>query len=136
MDNNFLRFSTLKKQTLDFVYKASNYIYPEHFSGDVLYVGMGTCYLMKEQSSEVTSTSIIEFDPEVIEFNVDNIQEDWQIIQEDAYTFETENKYDIIVLDIWYRPPPKEEIFSLVDKYNNFLKQDGKILYLKNLIRD
>lgn len=136
MDSNFITFLTLKKSNLDLVYKTQNHIYPEHLSGDVLYVGMGTCYLMKEQSSEITSTTILEIDPEIIDFNIDNTQEGWQIVHEDAYTFETQSKYDIIVLDIWYHPTPAEEILSLVNKYNNFLKQDGKVLYLKTLIKN
>jgi len=135
IDNSFLNFSLLHNFRLDSIYKSRNGIYPEDFYGDVLHVGLGTCYLPNQHTDDVTSTTIIEIDQEVIDYNQAVIKQDWVIIQHDAKTFETETKYDIIMLDIWYDPVENQEVFDLVEKYETFLKPGGKILYLKSILK-
>ena len=135
IDNSFLKFSLLHNSKLDSIYKSRNGIYPEEFYGDVLYAGLGIGYLPNQHTEEVTSTTIVEIDQEIIDFNQNSINENWNIIHHDIKTFESENKYDIIVLDIWYDPVENQEVFDLVEKYENFLKVDGKIFYLKSILK-
>jgi 16S rRNA A1518/A1519 N6-dimethyltransferase RsmA/KsgA/DIM1 with predicted DNA glycosylase/AP lyase activity len=133
MDKNFLDFKKLRIGTLESIYQLNNNIRPEEFFGDVLYVGMGTCYLPKLQTDKVLSTTIIEIDQEIINYNQNTVEKNWNIIHCSADEFETENKYDIIMLDIWYRKTAQAEVFSLVEKYKTFLKPGGEVLYLKSI---
>lgn len=52
---------------------------------------------------------------------------DINVIYADIFTFETQNKYDIIILDIWYAGTPgyRKEIEVLKSKYYHYLKEDG-----------
>jgi 16S rRNA A1518/A1519 N6-dimethyltransferase RsmA/KsgA/DIM1 with predicted DNA glycosylase/AP lyase activity len=83
MDKNFLKFKQYNKSILDSTYKLINNIKPEEFYGDVLHVGLGTCYLHNQHTNNVTSTTIIEIDQQIIDFNQNLINENWNIIQHD-----------------------------------------------------
>jgi predicted RNA methylase len=135
MNTDFNFFKNLSQESLERVYKLQNNIDPKYFKGEVLHVGMGTCYLPLLQTSKATHTTIVEIDPDIIQYNKDKIKNNWTIIQEDAYNFFSTLKYDIIMLDIWYRPVEQVKVFNLVEKYKNFLKPTGKVLYLKGLIK-
>jgi len=103
------------------------------FKGSVLYLGLGKCILPKFHTDKVTKTTIVEIDNDVI--NSVEVPEEYIIINSDAYEFNTEEKFDIILIDIWYQPVDKEVVDNIVEKYDNYLTETGKVLYLKSIIK-
>ncbi len=105
----------------------------ENFYGDVLYVGMGSAYGPRKQSDKVESTTIIEYNPNIIKLH--NIPEkNWNIIEADAYEVDLgENKYDFIFVDIFLRVIPRSKYNFLLTKYSKHLKKEGKIFFIKTL---
>ena len=69
----------------------------------------------------------------MIELQKSKIPLDWTVIQADGYTFETDKKYDVIMLDMWYYMIPKEELNQQIERYTKFLHDGGKILYLETI---
>jgi spermidine synthase len=108
-----------------------NGINSSEFYGDVLYVGMGSGFMVKGHSDLVTSTTFIEIDEEVIN---KYRQYDWVVIKGDAYDVEVDTKFDFIIIDIWDKPTDKINIDHLINKFNNNLK-GGEIKYLKSIIK-
>jgi len=105
----------------------------QNFHGDVLYVGMGGAYGPRNQSKNVKSTTILEKYPEIIQKNK-IIQEDWNIIEADAYEYDfKDKKFDFIVLDIWAKYINKQEYNILFPKFRKYLKKFGKIYTIKTL---
>jgi spermidine synthase len=119
----------------EYIYLNINGIEPDKFSGSVLYLGMGTCIIPKLQSINVNKTTIVEIDENMIKFNKDNIKEDWIIINEDAYIFNTNEKFDFIFIDIFYEQTNKENLDILIDKYSKLLNENGTLIYLKNITK-
>jgi len=103
------------------------------FYGDVLYVGMGGAYGPRNQSKNVKNTTILEKYPEIIEkYNVP--EKNWRIIEGCAYEYDfKDQKFDIIVLDIWARFIFKKEYDVLYAKYKKYLKNEGRIHTIKTL---
>jgi hypothetical protein len=113
------------------VYKSNN-ISSEEFKGDVLYVGMGAAHLYGKHTEDVTSTTFIELDSEII---AENILPDCIIIEGDAYDANVEGLFDVIVLDIWDKAVYKKEVMELVEKYKPFLKEGGEIKHLTTIYK-
>ena len=111
-----------------------NKIYKELFTGSVLFVGMGDLYFAKQISAN--KITILEKYQEVIDKNKDTVNSKWNIIKDDAYTWTTSEKYDVILLDIWYSPQSKEVVNNLVNKYSKYLKKGGKVLFLKTIMEN
>ena len=103
------------------------------FYGNVLYVGMGGAYGPRNQSKNVKNTTILEKYPEIIEkYNVP--EKNWRIIEGCAYEYDfKDEKFDIIVLDIWARFIFKKEYDVLYAKYKKYLKKEGRIHTIKTL---
>tara|TARA_R100000149_G_C5761868_1_gene66410 strand:+ start:118 stop:552 length:435 start_codon:yes stop_codon:yes gene_type:complete len=105
----------------------------KEFYGDVLYVGMGSAYGPRNQSKNVKTTTILEKYPEIIKKYNDTSQ-NWNIIQGCAYDYEfKDQKFDIIMLDVWAQYICKEEYSILYPKFKKYLKDNGKILIIKTL---
>ncbi len=105
----------------------------KEFYGDVLYVGMGSAYGPRNQSKNVKTTTILEKYPEIIKKYNDTSQ-NWNIIQGCAYDYEfKDQKFDIIMLDVWAQYICKEEYSILYPKFKKYLKNNGKILIIKTL---
>ena len=122
-------------ESVEFIYFNINELpKPEDFEGSVLYLGLGKGYYPRHQSEKVTKTTIVELKKESIDFCKDIIKPEWVVLNDDAYTFETTDKFDIIFLDIFYDQVSKEVVDGLVSKYEKFLNPNGKILYLKTII--
>lgn len=105
----------------------------ENFYGDVLYVGMGNAYGPRKQSDKVESTTIIEYDPGIIEkYNI--LEKNWNIIEGDAYKVDLkEKKYDFIFVDIFVFKIPRSKYNFILNKYNKHLKKEGKIFFTKTI---
>lgn len=105
----------------------------KEFYGDVLYVGMGSAYGPRNQSKNVKTTTILEKYPEIIKKYNDTSQ-NWNIIQGCAYDYEfKDQKFDIIMLDVWAQYICKKEYSILYPKFKKYLKDNGKILIIKTL---
>ena len=105
----------------------------ENFHGDVLYIGMGNAYGPRNQSKNVKTTTILEKYPEIIEkFN--DPSQDWNVIQGCAYNYEfKDQKFDIIMIDIFARFIYLDEYNKVLTKYKKYLKDNGRILTIKTL---
>ena len=76
---------------------------------------------------------ILEKYPEIIKKYNDTSQ-NWNIIQGCAYDYEfKDQKFDIIMLDVWAQYICKEEYSILYPKFKKYLKDNGKILIIKTL---
>ncbi len=105
----------------------------ENFYGDVLYVGMGNAYGPRNQSKNVKTTTILEKYPEIIEkFN--DPSQDWNVIQGCAYEYDfKDQKFDIIMLDIWAKFIFMKEYDKIYYKFEKYLKDGGRILTIKTI---
>ena len=105
----------------------------ENFYGDVLYVGMGSNYGPRNQSKNVKTTTILEKYDHIIEkFN--DPSKDWRVIKGDAYNYDfKDEKFDIIVLDIWAKYIHIDEFKIIYPKFKKYLKKDGKIHVIKTI---
>lgn len=114
------------------IYWDHNNVDSRHFYGSVLYLGMGSCFLPRHQSTEVTKTVIVELDLEVIQYNKqsNNLNKDWVVISKDAYKYTPDELFDFIVVDIWYDVQENDIVQSLVNRYRPWTKSDGKTIWL------
>jgi spermidine synthase len=99
--------------------------------GDVLIVGLGSGIIGYNYKDKVDSKTYIEILPELIEI-CEEYQPEFTYINEDAFLFDTNEKYDTIFLDIYHRLTPeyKNDMRKLMEKYSKFLKEDGEIDHL------
>jgi len=118
------------------IYKR-NGIEPNIFKGSVLYLGMGSCLFPRLQQN-VSKTTIVEIDKKVIDWNKEkgHLKEDWNIINEDAFIFETDEKFDIIFIDIFYQTTTNKIMNILINKYSNALTSQGILLKLNSVIKN
>lgn len=105
------------------------------FYGSVLYVGMGSAWVPRNQSRRVIKTSIIENSVEIIDRYRELLDPDWNIIQEDAWRFRTDERFDFIFIDIWDSLTPVKYIEMMRSRYDKLLKVNGKILFLDSIIK-
>lgn len=105
------------------------------FYGSVLYVGMGSAWVPRNQSKEVIKTTIIENSVEIINRYRDLVDPAWNIIQEDAWRFWTDERFDFIFIDIWDSSTPVKYIEMIRSKYVKLLKVNGEILFLDSIIK-
>lgn len=116
------------RSTLEAIYNA-NEIEANKFNGDVLYVGMGNRYSESMHTSDVTSTTYIEINEEIIS----NYGYGTKVIKGDAFEVELEEKFDVIFLDIWNSSEKESELIRLKERFENNLKEEGKFLHLKTV---
>lgn len=119
------------------IYWIHNGVDSRDFQGQVLYLGMGNCFLPRYQSSAVTNTVIVEYAPAVIEHNhkMHNLDKNWSTVVADAWQYTPDQKFDIIVVDIWYDPQCASVVDQLVNRYRPWLTVTGKIVNLKTVVR-
>jgi spermidine synthase len=130
------KYCFLPKETYKRVYLDVNKIDPSSFYGDVLYLGLGDAFLPEIQSKNVLTTTIVEINENLVNQKRKLIEtKGWKIIQEDAYMYVPEKKYDLIFADIWYQVQEKETVFGLIESYKPFVKDTGRILYLNTIIK-
>ena len=132
--NNYLGYSD------DFwtpIYLINNKIEPQSLRGSVLYLGMGSSLIPRLQSENVIKTTIVEIDKNTINFNINNhlLQNDWIIIEADAYTYEPNELYDFIFIDIFYQSTTKEIMNNLIERYSKYLKEGGEVFYLRSVVK-
>ena len=119
------------EQFLFMIYDEKNGIKTSDFYGDVLFIGMGSLYFPKKISAD--SITIVEKYEDVIEMQKNNFLPEWTIIKDDGYVFTTNKKFDVIMLDMWYEMITEKELNSHINRYTEFLKENGKIIYLKTI---
>jgi hypothetical protein len=128
-DKNIMDTST---PVLDRIREISDELY-----GNVLIcgLGMGASIFPLLHNRKVGQVVVIEYNEDIINLVEPMIKEhdtmNKVIIKlQDAYTYETENKFDCIYLDIW-SDFSDESILEIIEqtkeKYSNFLKDGGKI---------
>ncbi len=113
-------------QTIDFYNKNI-----PNFRGDSLVVGLGYGLLGYNFSENCNSFDYLEIDSQLVDFIKSKFPE-FNYIVGDAYSWETEKKYDVIFLDIFsqYTDDYEQGIIKLYNKYKSFLKKGGEISYL------
>lgn len=118
------------------IYWHHNAVDSRNYAGAVLYLGMGSCFLPRNQSDLVTKTVIVEIDPAVIAYNKakNNLSDTWTVVQDDAWLHEPTDLFNIIVVDIWYGQETRLMIEKLCDRYRKHLAPDGRIDYLSTVI--
>jgi predicted RNA methylase len=99
-------------------------IIPQSFKWSVLYLGMGTCFLPRMQSENVTRTVIVENDERIIEINEyeKRIDESWEVIKWDAWAVDLDEEFDVIVADIF----STKQIEWVVDEFAKVYKKNLK----------
>jgi hypothetical protein len=102
------------------------------FRGDALVVGLGFGLLGYNYRSQCNSFLYLDNDVEIIEM-VSPYISDCEVQYADAYTYNTEQRFDCIFLDIFHRPVENhnEKLSGLIDRFSKFLKPDGELTYLK-----
>jgi hypothetical protein len=132
--NNWLKY---KDEFWKPIYLNRNKIEPQNLRGSVLYLGMGSSLIPRLQSENVTKTTIVEIDKGTIDFNINNhlLQNDWIIIEADAYTYEPNELYDFIFIDIFYHSTTKETMNGLIERYSKYLKECGEVFYLRSVVK-
>ena len=73
---------------------------------------------------------VVDNNPELISY-IDYLDDSINIIEADAYTYNTSNKYDLIIFDLWWN---EKDITlktqqNLSKIYKNFLTNNGKIIF-------
>lgn len=113
---------------LKYAYKA-NGIDAKVFKGKVLVLGLGNAHIIKQIQCDYLK--IVEIDKNVIsEFG-----NGYDVDHADAFDYVTEEKYDFIFIDIWYKQVEHTLVNSLIDKYKINLKEGGQIVYLPLIIK-
>lgn len=108
-----------KRTNLDFLIKAN---------GDVLIggLGIGLIVLPLLEKENVNSITIVEKSSEIIEMvgKQLNLSDKVKIVNDDIYTYEPEQKFDTIYIDIWPAVNSdiwKEEMKPLKQRYRKYL---------------
>jgi predicted O-methyltransferase YrrM len=105
----------------------------QEFKGSVMYVGMGSAWVPRQQPSNVYRTLIIEKDKEIIDKYSHLLKPDWEVVNEDAWMFYTEEKFDFIFIDIWNNLVLDKYMVIIESLYSKYLRPGGKILFLEQL---
>lgn len=98
-------------------------------------LGMGASIFPLLHNRKVGQVVVIEYNEDIINrvgpmIKAHDTMNKVVIKLQDAYTYETENKFDCIYLDIWSdfsNPTTFETIEQTKEKYSQFLKDNGKI---------
>jgi hypothetical protein len=103
-------------------------LYPASYTS-VLVGGLGLGLIPQYLHTKGKSVDVIEIDSELIDY-VDFIDPSINIIEGDVYNYNTSNKYDIIVIDLWW---DKNEITEknktdLLENWSDNLNEGGKII--------
>lgn len=94
-------------------------------------LGLGIIpYYLKNKG--VTDVEVIEKDKNLIKIiNQLEYLNDVKIYEDDAITFNTNKKYDLILMDLWWYPDSNfnNEKNSIIKNYENNLTDNGKIYF-------
>ena len=146
-------FSVTKSQGKVTMYFGDNYIdnedyYAEYMLGkcecplselfegvgteSILICGLGMGLVPRLADILYNKVDVIDYDQELIDYISSNniLPSDVNVICADAYTYTPAQKYDIILLDLWWdaNDISDEQKAMLKSNYNNYLKDDGKIV--------
>lgn len=137
MSADIERFLNMPDSLWRNIYWHHNSLDSREFRGQVLYLGMGSCFLPRHQSDAVTQTVIVELNPVVVEHNrkTNNLDTNWTIVIADAYQYTPDGQFDIIVADIWYDVQCESVINQLIDRYKPWLAPAGQIVNLRTVVR-
>ena len=107
----------------------------EEFYGDVLYLGMGSLWIPRQQTDKVTSTTIIENDLNIVNEFSNNLKSEWNLIIADAWEYTPTQKFDVIYADIWHRIIDYQDVQDMFCRYKKYLKTNGQMRCLERLVR-
>jgi hypothetical protein len=107
-------------------------LYEDFVFDKILIIGLGMG-LLPNYAKHVKNCSVIdviEHNPELIEY-VDYLDSSINIIEADAYSYVPTTKYDLILLDIWWKESDLTEdvLNDLSNAYISYLNEGGKIIF-------
>lgn len=78
-----------------------------------------------------TTVDVLEINTDVININqqLNVLDSKVNVIEGDVFTFQPTKKYDVIVMDIWYKPISENIVNELNSIYFQFLNDGGFIYY-------
>jgi hypothetical protein len=97
----------------------------------VLVGGLGLGVIPFVLQDFCTTVDVVENSTDIIEISTELglLNSDVNIIEGDIFTFQPTQTYDIVVMDIWYRPTTVEEVETLNFIYLPFVNEGGFIYY-------
>lgn len=114
---------------------AANDINRDSFTGKILLLGLGTAFLLRKYKQISDNFTVVEIDQYVIDtVNQRYPNNNWKIIKDDANTFTPDEKYDTILVDIWLTKHEDQLILQVIERYKQFLRPNGQVLYLKTIL--
>ena len=113
------------------IYKRVDY---SQIIGDVLYLGMGSMWVPRNQGNRVKSTTIIEKYQKIIDRFSSLANTEWEILKGDIYKYIPNKTYDVIFADIFIIPFTYAESIEIINLYKEYLKPGGKIIFLEKLL--
>ena len=98
----------------------------------ILGLGLGTIPYYIENNTNVTDIDVIEVNQNVIDITSSlNHLKLTNVIQHNCYTYKTDKKYDLIIVDMWWDLPPffRSRVVDIENNYkNNF--NNGSSIYI------
>ena len=109
-----------------------NELYKDFTFDKILIIGLGLG-ILPNYAKHIKNCSVVDVvdnNPELISY-IDYLDDSINIIEADAYTYNTSNKYDLIIFDLWWN---EKDITlktqqNLSKIYKNFLTNNGKIIF-------
>jgi hypothetical protein len=97
----------------------------------ILIGGLGLGIIPLAVQNFCTTVDVIENSTDIIEINteLDVLNSNVSVIEGDIFTFQPTKTYDVIVMDIWYRPTTVEEVETLNSIYLPFVNEGGFLYY-------
>ena len=103
-------------------------LYPETYTS-VLVGGLGLGLIPQYLHTKEKAVDVVEIDSELIDY-VDFINPSINIIEGDVYNYSTTNKYDLIIIDLWWDESEitDQNKSDLLANWSDNLNEGGKII--------
>ncbi len=97
----------------------------------ILVGGLGLGIIPYVVQDFCTTIDVVEINPNIIGINqeLSVLNSKVNVMEGDIFTFQPTKTYDVIIMDIWYRPISEEMIETLNSIYFPFLNEGGFIYY-------
>ncbi len=95
----------------------------------VLVGGLGLGLIPQYLHTQGKSVDVVEIDSELIDY-VDFIDSSINVIEGDIYTYNTSNKYDLIIVDLWWEESEitDEMKSNILSNWSDNINPGGKII--------
>jgi hypothetical protein len=108
-----------------------NELYEDFTYNKVLVLGLGLGLLAETLKIEkhCSVVDVIDNNQELIDY-VDYLDDSINIEKAEAFTYTTNNKYDLVLVDLWwgYEDITEEMLYTIKNNYASCLEDGGKIL--------